>query len=901
MDVYESTYNDIPLMRRCDDNWVNATQILKIAGYGKAQRTRILEKEVHQHEHRKIQGGFGRFQGTWVPLEFARKLAQVHNLTKDQVKVLYYDPAIDGPLPKKMKHRPERKRRKNAGKPTAKRPKKARKRGRKPKKGSVDKQSEDTVKNDSSKLPPTFGMFERKQQDSQLSGNSIPGQQQPAHYGSYPIYANGQQQQQAQQVTQQQITTQQIQAQQSQQIPLQVSRQAQPPHNNHRQPEMFAPIVHFDGTPRMLLQEQQLQAQRAPHQAGQNFDYDYQKYGMNLGRQGSATLDRTAFKGSAQNPQQQLSVQRSQSQVQSLQPPVTDAEMEEEECDYYTDRLLTFFSNDGEPVPEFLFNPPADFDINRPIDNEGHTPLHWASALALPSIVELLLSKNANPLMLNSAGMNCLSKLIHFTNSFDTKNFMQILGLLRQCLIVPDARGRTPLHYLMELTSDSTKHDCLMYYLSNIISFIKSQQTEAQKLQQAGSENLLNVLFSHRDNDGLNILDIALKLGSDDFAKLLLDSGVVKNEESNTINAVIHENPTLKKLQEMSVDPVDSSTAKNSLVSNSHVNREDSTITDVAADGSENKENMFDNTSTVRSVKANSSMANPPRQVSTSVMGAHVTLPKGESSFTTSTPSKKFRINPELLRYKVGNTKVNVDSFASALPVVVSKVGENLTDEISGKDEELKHNLKTIVNLDKEINSVSEKCGKLLKNTFNSIEDLKFNSLLQSSKESDRTKLFKVFEAKIDDYKKMVATKRDKLFNDYERSQALEVAKIVNEEENKISDYVSEDETDGNSYDTLRLAIKLTLLQVQRKKLVGNKVQSVVAGGGDPQLWGSIDGPSISGCSKGFSEEQKMQAKMYLYKKLISNICDLPMDEINKDLLDGIELRLQSSQVTISH
>ena len=51
IDVYESTINDIPLMRRCDDDWVNASQILKIAGFGKAQRTRILEREAVSYTH----------------------------------------------------------------------------------------------------------------------------------------------------------------------------------------------------------------------------------------------------------------------------------------------------------------------------------------------------------------------------------------------------------------------------------------------------------------------------------------------------------------------------------------------------------------------------------------------------------------------------------------------------------------------------------------------------------------------------------------------------------------------------------------------------------------------------------------------------------------------------------
>ncbi|GME76320.1 unnamed protein product [Ambrosiozyma monospora] len=38
--------------------------------------------------------------------------------------------------------------------------------------------------------------------------------------------------------------------------------------------------------------------------------------------------------------------------------------------------------------------------------------------------------------------------------------------------------------------------------------------------------------------------------------------------------------------------------------------------------------------------------------------------------------------------------------------------------------------------------------------------------------------------------------------------------------------------------------------------------------------------------------ERKTQAKLYLYKKLISNICDLPVEEIDQELLNGIESRL---------
>jgi regulatory protein SWI6 len=63
--VYEMMCGDIPVMRRVSDGYMNATQILKIAGFSKPKRTKILEREVLCGVHEKIQGGYGKYQGTW--------------------------------------------------------------------------------------------------------------------------------------------------------------------------------------------------------------------------------------------------------------------------------------------------------------------------------------------------------------------------------------------------------------------------------------------------------------------------------------------------------------------------------------------------------------------------------------------------------------------------------------------------------------------------------------------------------------------------------------------------------------------------------------------------------------------------------------------------------------------
>ena len=66
--VYEMTINNVAVMRRRDDSWLNATQILKVAGVEKGRRTKVLEREILSGRHEKVQGGYGKYQGTWLVL-----------------------------------------------------------------------------------------------------------------------------------------------------------------------------------------------------------------------------------------------------------------------------------------------------------------------------------------------------------------------------------------------------------------------------------------------------------------------------------------------------------------------------------------------------------------------------------------------------------------------------------------------------------------------------------------------------------------------------------------------------------------------------------------------------------------------------------------------------------------
>ncbi|KAG6001730.1 hypothetical protein E4U43_001247 [Claviceps pusilla] len=110
--VYSATYSGIPVyefqfgtdlkehvMRRRHDNWINATHILKAAGFDKPARTRILERDVQKDVHEKIQGGYGKYQGTWIPLESGESLAHRHSVY-DRLRLIFeFVPGNESPPP----------------------------------------------------------------------------------------------------------------------------------------------------------------------------------------------------------------------------------------------------------------------------------------------------------------------------------------------------------------------------------------------------------------------------------------------------------------------------------------------------------------------------------------------------------------------------------------------------------------------------------------------------------------------------------------------------------------------------------------------------------------------------------------------------------------------------------
>ncbi|KAI9013607.1 hypothetical protein DFJ74DRAFT_291973 [Hyaloraphidium curvatum] len=93
--VYEMLVRNVSVMRRKSDSWLNATQILKVAGVEKGIRTKILESDVVPGVHEKVQGGYGKYQGTWVPFERGVELAQEYRVEAQLKPLLDFEPPPD--------------------------------------------------------------------------------------------------------------------------------------------------------------------------------------------------------------------------------------------------------------------------------------------------------------------------------------------------------------------------------------------------------------------------------------------------------------------------------------------------------------------------------------------------------------------------------------------------------------------------------------------------------------------------------------------------------------------------------------------------------------------------------------------------------------------------------------
>lgn len=153
----------------------------------------------------------------------------------------------------------------------------------------------------------------------------------------------------------------------------------------------------------------------------------------------------------------------------------------------YSEDLLNYFvQSKVDDLPAVLLHPPSDFDVNASIDDEGHSALHWASAMGRLTVVRLLCELHADLYQPNNEDQIPLVRSIMFTNNYDNRCFHDLLTYLRPSITHRNKSGRTIFHQIAVMTSHRSKWPASKYYLEALINELRgsNSQEELHRLKQ---------------------------------------------------------------------------------------------------------------------------------------------------------------------------------------------------------------------------------------------------------------------------------------------------------------------------------------------------------------------------------------------------------------------------------
>ncbi|EEQ90912.1 hypothetical protein RJZ56_002354 [Blastomyces dermatitidis] len=424
--IYSATYSSVPVyefkvgsdnvMRRRADDWINATHILKVAGLDKPARTRILEREVQKGVHEKVQGGYGKYQGTWVPLQEGRELAERNGIL-DKLLPIFDFVAGDRSPPPAPKHT------------TA---------------ASSRPRVQKTVAPNRRLVSEELSFSPRKQQQAVQPPMSQPSFSQEPHFSAV--------------------------------------------NQSFRDDESVAQASMESSS--MIAEEDMAPMSQHSTQSRKR------KRGLN---------------------EVSLSIIEQQHII-------------------YGDQLLDYFMTVGDaPAATRILppEPPANFQVDRPIDDHGNTALHWACSMGDIDIVRDLINRGANVKALSNHDETPLVRAVLFTNNYEKGTMQDLADLLQETITFRDWFGATVFNHLAATTRSKGKWKSSRYYC----------QVLMDKLNDILPPHQISLLLSSQDSNGDTAALAAAKNGCYRLATMLLsqcpEAGDILNKAGESANAIL--------------------------------------------------------------------------------------------------------------------------------------------------------------------------------------------------------------------------------------------------------------------------------------------------------------------------------------------------------------------------
>jgi regulatory protein SWI6 len=496
--VYEMEINRVAVMRRRSDGWLNATQILKVAGVDKGKRTKVLEKEILTGEHEKVQGGYGKYQGTWINYRRGREFCRQYGVEDLLRPLLDYDIAADGnqgqgiETPTKEQAMAANRKRfytqSMDGRSTSQ---------------SVGGTFFSNISSTATSALAAMNKVARLNSPAPpRPGSSSQGRRSMGRPSQGPV------------ASQESFRTSSQQSVQS----LASERSFGAANGNGHTDSAYGTGMDDAQEPpkkRMRMSQEESFSHSQPNGAE-----------LSMRDLGSPTEPSDSF---YQQSTHRITLR--DGDVPSALPPLPhpdSANSEEKQAmltDLFADQTRTDFTNH----PAILRLSGADLDM--PIDNAANTALHWAATLARVSLMRLLVSKGANMFRGNGTGLTPLMSAVLVNNSLDHSCFPETLEILAPLIELRDSVGRTILHHIAVTCAIKGRAASSKYYLEALLEYLVRSNigaSQAMSFQDnfpkpIGLMRFMQEMVNARDKLGNTALNLAARIGNRNIISQLME------------------------------------------------------------------------------------------------------------------------------------------------------------------------------------------------------------------------------------------------------------------------------------------------------------------------------------------------------------------------------------------
>jgi ankyrin repeat protein len=530
--------NDVAVMRRRSDSWLNATQILKVAGVEKGKRTKVLEREILTGEHEKVQGGYGKYQGTWINYNRGREFCRQYGVEDILRPLLDYDVGSDGSGQPGHLDTPTKEQAMAANRKRMYTQSQEGRQGQVPAGGTFFSNLSSTASNAISAMNKAARLSTPQPRPPNLarkpSGN--PPRSLPNSQESFPPNS-------------------------------QRSMQGMPPERS------FNAINDSAYLPQPVADHAPMDSQEPPRKRlrSENGDVSFSQSNGDVDvmmRDGSPTEPNDSF---YYRPPAQM---MPDGDVHIALPPLphpADKRAEEKQS-LLLDLFADLYRTDYSSHPAILHLSGADLDL--PLDQSANTALHWAATLARIPLMRLLISKGASIFRGNIAGETPLMAAVQVNNCLDHTCFPDLLEILSPLIEICDVKGRTILHHIAVASGIKGRANSSKYYLEALLEFLVRQTSSGVAsgssfdaingtAKPLGLMRFMSEMVNARDVSGNTALNLVARIGNRSIIRQLIevqadptipnhkglspmDFGVEATDPDSSKGAVIPESPGRK-------------------------------------------------------------------------------------------------------------------------------------------------------------------------------------------------------------------------------------------------------------------------------------------------------------------------------------------------------------------